>query len=180
MGMCSTHGVWVHTHQHREDETRIKTHTQTQKLTSKLTPKLKNSHQNSHQNPHYLTLIFSVFQSVAGCGVLQCVAVCFSRYTLGVFISRSSSSCCSVLQCATECCSGLQCNAVGCSLLQCSVLQWVAVCSIHGMSLYLTLISRNPDALIFSDLQCWHYFSKCYRLLQVVAMCCIVLRCVAV
>ena len=43
-----------------------------------------------------------IYDSVAVCCSVQCVAVC-----------------CSVLQCVAVCCSALQCVAVCCSVLQC-------------------------------------------------------------
>jgi len=47
--------------------------------------------------------------------VLQCIAVCYSVFS----VLQCGAACCSVVQCVAVCCSVLQCVAVCCSVMQC-------------------------------------------------------------
>ena len=93
------------------------------------------------------------------CGVLQCVAVCFS--------GRAVS--CSVLECVAVCCSVLQCVAVyiahcsvllGCSRQENSYLQRVVVCQ---------CVAVQYVAVRCSVLQCAAVYCSVYCTLQCVA-----------
>jgi len=112
------------------------------------------------------------------CRVLQCVALCYSSFSrvwtrlwaLRILIG-------SVLQCATVCRSVLQCVAVCYSVLQC-----VAVCYSSFFRVWTSLSAlrvpqRQRVAVCCSVLKC---VAVCCSVLQCVAVCCSMLQCDAV
>ena len=137
----------------------------------------------------------SVLQRVAVCcSMLQCRSICMlatcpaSPVSMCCSVSRCVAVCCDMLQHVAACCCVLRsvsvyCDALQCVAMCCRVLQYVAVSCHHHHHHAGYLPSLTSISVLQIVAMCCILLQLvvvCCSLLQLVAACCNVLQCVAV